>query len=224
MSEPLELPDDEDPRSLASESVTSPLAEAVDRMAHQLKNPLQAITVNLEVLRMKAGRGESAEEVDRLTGVVDENVRIVDRRVRMLVALARRSPTEPLTSVDLGEELREARDAFRLDEQEDGLGLEVRLPGTGADLSARARHGGLLALILAGASCAAPGEDGERPYLAAGASGEGPWLEVGPRVGCPGDGGRRELEAQGRRAGGAARGASGEAAGGGPVRIRFPRP
>ncbi|MDP2498538.1 MAG: hypothetical protein Q8W44_11210 [Candidatus Palauibacterales bacterium] len=218
----LAVPGGEDPGSLGAEVGSSVLAEAVDRIAHQLKNPLQAMTVNLEVIRMRAAEGDE-EETERLTGVVDQNIRLVDRRIRMLIALARRSPEEPRTGVDLAEFLQEAAAAFRLDEREDGQGLRLRLPdadGEGDGLSVRAREGALLALVLAAASGARhAAREGNEPYLAAG-SGEEPWVEVGP--GGPWESGeqRDELAEQARRAGGEV---ETDTTGEGPFRVRFPR-
>lgn len=217
----LAVPGEEDPGSLGAEAESSVLAEAVDRIAHQLKNPLQAMTVNLEVIRMRAAEGD--EETERLTGVVDQNIRLVDRRIRMLIALARRSPEEPRTGVDLAEFLQEAAAAFRLDEREDGQRLRLRLPdadGEGDGLSVRAREGALLALVLAAASGARhAAREGNEPYLAAGSDDE-PWVEVGPRGPWESGEQRDELAEQARRAGGEV---EADATGEGPFRVRFPR-
>lgn len=238
------LPSGEEPGRLSAEAEGSVLAEAVDRIAHQLKNPLQAMTVNLEVIRMRAGTDEPGE-VRRLADVVDDNVRRVDRRIRMLIALARRSPDEPASAVDLGELLREADEAFRLGERRDGPGLRVRLPddaaaGTG-DLAASAREGGLLALLLTVASRAAEsrgdagdegGEGGEGnggkeeggPYLAAGRDGDVAWIEIGPGAPWRGEAERDELAEGARLAGGELAGVEGDRPPRrGPVRVLFPR-
>lgn len=208
--------------ALAAEAESSVLAEAVDRIAHQLKNPLQAMTVNLEVIRMRAGKGDR-EEAERLTGVVDQNIRLVDRRIRMLIALARRSPDEALTAIDLGELLREAGAAFRLDDREDGLGLRIRLQEAGGNggLSIRGREGALLALVLGAASGVRRGSrEEESPYLAAGSGDEGPWIEVGPGTPWESRAQREELAGQARRAGGEVDSGGGDD---GPFRVRFPR-
>lgn len=216
---------------LAAEAEGSILAEAVDRVAHQLKNPLQAMTVNLEVIRMRAEAADPGE-IGRLADVVDDNIRRVDRRIRMLVALARRSPEESATSVDVGELLREAEEAFRLGEGRDGPGLRVRLPDGAAagrgELAARAREGGLLALVVAAASRAAAARlssgDGERPYLAAGRGEEGTWIEVGPGTPWGSTRERDQFVEQVRLAGGElAAGQDDPPSSRGPVRVVFPR-
>lgn len=222
----MRIPDEDDAGGLEREADTSAVAEAVDRIAHQLKNPLQAMTVNLEVLRLRAGRGER-EETERVTGVVDENIRLLDRRVRMLIALARRSPEEPYRGLDLAEEVREAGAAFRLDDREDGLGLRFRVPeaGEGATHSVRAREGQLLALLLAVASAAAGGSGGDEPYLAVGGDEGGSWIEVGP--GAPwGDAAEGEvIRRQARRSGAdvVSPEEAAESRDAGPFRARFPR-
>lgn len=228
----MRVPGPEDPETLAREVDTSALAEAVDRIAHQLKNPLQAMTVNLEVLRMRADAA-GGEETERVTGVIDENIRLVDRRIRMLIALARRSPEESLTGIDLPALVRDAGAAFRLDEREDGLGLRIRAPDAGQEaLAIRAREGELLALFLAAAAGAPEAGDGERgPYLAVGRSERGAWVEVGPRSPWGDEGEREELLRQARRAGGevpsagreAADEAGGEPGADAPFRVLFPR-
>lgn len=225
----MKIPDRPGEGSLGSERETSALAEAVDRIAHQLKNPLQAMTVNLEVIRLHARKGE-ADELERVAGVVDENIQLLDRRIRMLIALARRSPEEPATGLDLGQLVREAGGAFRLDEREDGSGLRLRVPGreaAGEGLAVRAREGELLALILAAASRASEvGTAAEVPYLAVDPVESGARLEVGPGGPWRGQDERDEMLAQARRAGGEVS-TTGDETGpgaGGPFRVRFPRP
>lgn len=221
----MSVPDGGGREGPASGAESSVLAEAMDRIAHQLKNPLQAMTVNLEVIRIRAGEGD-VDEVERLTRVVDENVRRVDRRIRMLVALARRSPDETPTDADLEELVREASAAFRLDDREDGPGLRVRAPDEGegvGDAVVRVRPGELLALILSVASRATRADSGgEPPYLAVGADGAGGWIEVGPGDlwGDPGE--RRAIAERARRAGGEVEATGRD--GSGPVRVRFRRP
>lgn len=219
--------------TLGAEEGTSALAEAVDRISHQLKNPLQAMTVNLEVVRLHARKGE-ADEVERAADVVDENVRKVDRRIRMLVALARRSPEDAATGLELGRLIREADGAFRLAEGDDGAGLELRLPDEeegGGALEVRAREGELLALLLAAASRSAEAaSSGERAYLSLAAVDAGVVLEIGPGPPWRSDGEREELFAQARRAFGepsvpdGETGPAGDGEARGPFRVRFPRP
>lgn len=122
------------------------LAEAVDRMAHQIKNPLQAVAMNLEVIRMRV-RKEAPElwsEIGRHGEAVDENVSVLDRRVRLLLSLGRRSPDAARESVDVARLIDDFAAALRLGEEPPAL--TVRSAGT--QLAARARPGYVVALLL----------------------------------------------------------------------------
>lgn len=122
------------------------LAEAVDRMAHQLKNPLQAVAMNLEVIRMRV-RDEAPElwsEIERHGEAVDENVSVLDRRIRLLLRLGRRSTDEARESVDVARLIDDFAAALQLGDEPPALA--VRREGT--QLAARARPGHVLALVL----------------------------------------------------------------------------
>lgn len=126
---------------------TGLLAEALDRMAHQIKNPLQAVAMNLEVIRMRVRKEAPGlwEELERFAGAVDENVELLDRRLRLLLALGRRSTDDPPTSVDLPDLVRDFASALRLDAGPPALRVEAE----GPEVSAEARPGYVLALVLA---------------------------------------------------------------------------
>lgn len=123
----------------------TPLGRALERMAHQIKNPLQAVAMNLEVIRGRVGREapETWEGVERFAEAVDANVRLLDRRLRLLLALGRRDPDEAPTEVDATALAREFAAALRYDEEAPG----VRVEGT-TGIAARTRPGWLLALLL----------------------------------------------------------------------------
>lgn len=143
------------------------VALGVDRISHQLKNPLQTISVNLEVLRLRASRSaapDEQEEIDRLAGIVERGVRTLDRRIGMLVDLARRSSGDGWRRVSLGDYVRQATAAFQLDEREHGRGLEVELPAPEEDVEVKIRPGWLLAALLDAAGTPASGE-GDRGIL-----------------------------------------------------------
>lgn len=122
------------------------LAEAVDRMAHQIKNPLQAVAMNLEVIRMRV-RDEAPElwsEIERHGEAVDENVSVLDRRLRLLLRLGRRSPDEARESLDVARLIDDFAAALQLGEEPPALTVETE----GTQLAARARPGYVLALVL----------------------------------------------------------------------------
>lgn len=125
------------------------LAAAVERMAHQLKNPLQAVVVNLEVIRGRV-RGQAPElweGLERFGRAVDDNVTLLDRRIRLLLALGRRGPGDELREVDPAELAGDLAAALRLDEEAPGIEV-VRSPGDDDGPAARVRPGHLLALLL----------------------------------------------------------------------------
>lgn len=214
------------------------LATAVDRIAHQLRNPLQAISVNIEVIRLRARRSD-AGEVDRVAGVVDENVRLLDRRLGYLFDLARRSPEEAVTSVDAADLLAGAAAAFRLDAREDGMLIRVEVPGgeagaadaregegdgEGAALTVEARRGSLLALLLRLALRLSRETSGG--VLRVRGEGERVWLEAVPEEagGWPPGAGEEEMERLARLAGGEpGPTAGGEADAPAGFRVSFPR-
>lgn len=125
------------------------LTAAVERMAHQLKNPLQAVAVNLEVIRGRV-RGQAPElweGLERFGRAVDDNVALLDRRVRLLLALGRRGPDDEHREVDPAELAGDLAAALRLDEEAPGIEM-VRSPGDDDGPAARVRPGHLLALLL----------------------------------------------------------------------------
>lgn len=122
------------------------LAEAVERMAHQIKNPLQAVAMNLEVIRTRSRKEapELWEELERFAAAVDQNVELLDRRLRLLLAVGRRGPSDETREMDPAALARDFAAALRLDEEPPG----VRVEGGGEGLAARGRAGHLLALLL----------------------------------------------------------------------------
>lgn len=121
------------------------LHRLVDRMSHQLKNPLQAIVVNAEVVRIRTRR-EAPElwaELDRFAAAVDANVQLLDRRLRLLVQLAR-ADEEPAAAVDLRATARELLAAAKFDSPD----VPVRLETPGDLPAARTRPGHLIQLLF----------------------------------------------------------------------------
>lgn len=123
------------------------LAAAVERMAHQLKNPLQAVVVNLEVIRSRVRREapELWEALDRFGAAVDDNVGLLDRRIRLLLSLGRRGPGDELRELDPAALARDLAAALRLDEEAPGVTVAEE---EGEGPAARLRPGHLLALLM----------------------------------------------------------------------------
>jgi signal transduction histidine kinase len=76
------------------------VSRLADDVAHEIKNPLNAIVVNLEVLRRRAGSGETASALER-ADVIDQEIRRVHGLVEQLLQLLRPAKQErSLVAVD----------------------------------------------------------------------------------------------------------------------------
>ena len=84
------------------------LERLADDLAHEIKNPLHSMVINLEVLKRRVARADSAEEVQRYIGVLAGELERVNRRIELLLRLSRpgRGP-ESTTLNELVEELME---------------------------------------------------------------------------------------------------------------------
>lgn len=76
------------------------LSRLADDLAHEIKNPLNAIVVNLEVLRRRVGSGAVDSALDRAV-VIDHEIRRVHALVEQLLQLLRPAKAESkLVAVD----------------------------------------------------------------------------------------------------------------------------
>jgi two-component system, NtrC family, C4-dicarboxylate transport sensor histidine kinase DctB len=69
------------------------LSRLADDLAHEIKNPLNAVVVNLEVLRRRIEKGATEAALER-TGVIEHEVRRVHRLVEELLQLLRPAKLE----------------------------------------------------------------------------------------------------------------------------------
>jgi signal transduction histidine kinase len=83
------------------------VSRLADDLAHEIRNPLNAIVVNLEVLRRRVGSGASDKALE-LTGIIEEEVARLNKLVDQLVFLMRppRSESNPIPVDDTIEEMR----------------------------------------------------------------------------------------------------------------------
>lgn len=159
----------------------SVLHRLLDRMSHQIKNPLQAIVVNAEVLRIRV-RGEAPElweGLERFAEAVDAAVHLLDRRVRLLVDLARADGEREgvVAPARLAADLVEAAgfDAgpVAVRSEAAGSGEDAEHEATG-----RARPGHLLGLLFVVLERAVEGAAGEALLRAGTDEHGGAWVEV----------------------------------------------
>lgn len=79
-----------------------------DDLAHEIKNPLHSIVINLEVLKRRIGRagGSEPDELMRYANVLGSELDRVNRRVELLLTIVRPDhAAEPTTLRDTVEEL-----------------------------------------------------------------------------------------------------------------------
>jgi hypothetical protein len=65
--------------------------EVAGRAAHEVKNALNGVAVNLEVVRVLAGRNADAEKVGRFAAAAAEQLELLVRQVEALLAVVRDS-------------------------------------------------------------------------------------------------------------------------------------
>jgi signal transduction histidine kinase len=84
------------------------LERLADALAHEIKNPLHSMVINLEVLKRRLGRIPGGDEVLRYTNVLGEELDRVSRRVELLLRLSRPDrASEETTLTELVEEVME---------------------------------------------------------------------------------------------------------------------
>ncbi|MBW3655625.1 MAG: hypothetical protein KY444_05935 [Gemmatimonadetes bacterium] len=84
------------------------LERLADALAHEIKNPLHSMVINLEVLKRRLGRIPGGDEVLRYTTVLGEELDRVSRRVELLLRLSRPDRgSEETTLTELVEEVME---------------------------------------------------------------------------------------------------------------------
>lgn len=91
------------------------LERLADDLAHEIKNPLHSLVINLEVLKRRIGRvGESqADDMLRYVGVLDGELARVNRRIELLLRLVR--PGRSADDVPVGEVLDDLLELLELE-------------------------------------------------------------------------------------------------------------
>lgn len=138
------------------------VSDLVDRMAHQIRNPMQAISVNLEVVRTRVRREAPAlwDELERFAAAADENVRLLSQRLDLLLAAGRRGPDEKPSTMAPVRLLGDLVAALRFDRDRPVVIVEPKKGA--ADAGVRSPPGALVALLfrlLAAARSAASGDE-----------------------------------------------------------------
>ncbi|MDB4947403.1 MAG: zraS 4 [Gemmatimonadetes bacterium] len=84
------------------------LERLADDLAHEIKNPLHSMVINLEVLKRRLARAGEPDEVLRYIGVLGGELERVNRRIELLLRLSRPGRAAEATTLnELTEELME---------------------------------------------------------------------------------------------------------------------
>lgn len=109
------------------------LERLADNLAHEIKNPLHSMVINLEVLKRRIARceGEDTADMLRYTGVLAEEIARVNRHVEFLLRLAR--PAGDARALPLSELLEEMSGLIEIEGRQHHLSVEIaggdRFPG-----------------------------------------------------------------------------------------------
>jgi signal transduction histidine kinase len=105
------------------------LERLADDLAHEIKNPLHSMVINLEVLKRRLSRAAPAggDDVLRYAGVLSEELDRVHRRIELLLRLSRpdRAPEE----TTLQEVVEELLELIQLEARQHGAHLEFHRGG-----------------------------------------------------------------------------------------------
>jgi C4-dicarboxylate-specific signal transduction histidine kinase len=103
------------------------LERLADDLAHEIKNPLHSMVINLEVLRRRIARLGSDEqgEVQRYVGVLGTELERVSRRIELLLRLAR--PTRGAEAATLDEMVEELLELLHLEARRNDVEVRFEL-------------------------------------------------------------------------------------------------
>lgn len=143
------------------ENKLSLVERLADDLAHEIKNPLHSMVINLEVLRRRIARlegVEGGEDLLRYTGVIATELERVNRRVELLLRMVRpQRETDELTTLpEVLEELRELAE-LECERNEVQLSMDLQEAIARADLPRGLTRQLLLSLILHSLDVAPPG-------------------------------------------------------------------
>ena len=89
------------------------LERLADDLAHEIKNPLHSMVINLEVLKRRMARVEGSDDVQRYIGVLGGELERVNRRIELLLRLSR--PPRGAETTTLNELTEELMELIRLE-------------------------------------------------------------------------------------------------------------
>lgn len=103
------------------------LERLADDLAHEIKNPLHSMVINLEVLKRRVARADSADEVQRYIGVLAGELERVNRRIELLLRLSR--PGRGAENTTLNELAEEVMELIQLEARHGDIQVDYRPEG-----------------------------------------------------------------------------------------------
>ena len=109
------------------------LERLADDLAHEIKNPLHSMVINLEVLKRRISRCDDpqAEDMLRYAGVLGEEITRVNRHVELLLRLSRPAPRD--RTAPLPELLAEMSELLEIEARRRRVSVDIapakRFPG-----------------------------------------------------------------------------------------------
>ncbi|HEU4454985.1 MAG TPA: HAMP domain-containing sensor histidine kinase [Longimicrobium sp.] len=103
------------------------LERLADDLAHEIKNPLHSMVINLEVLKRRVSRAGAEEDVQRYIGVLTGELERVNRRIELLLRLSR--PGRGAEATTLNELTEELMELVQLEARHHELTVDYRPDG-----------------------------------------------------------------------------------------------
>jgi signal transduction histidine kinase len=103
------------------------LERLADDLAHEIKNPLHSMVINLEVLKRRVARADAADEVQRYIGVLAGELERVNRRIELLLRLSR--PGRGAENTTLNELAEEVLELIQLEARHHEVQVDFRPEG-----------------------------------------------------------------------------------------------
>ena len=103
------------------------LERLADSLAHEIKNPLHSMVINLEVLRRRLSRAQVDADALRYAAVLAEELDRVNRRIELLLRLAR--PDRGAEDTTLREVVEELMELIQLEARHREVRVEYQTEG-----------------------------------------------------------------------------------------------
>ena len=136
------------------------LERLADDLAHEIKNPLHSMVINLEVLKRRVSRcgAEEAPELLRYVGILGTELERVNRRVEMLLRVSR--PERASGPIAPDEVIEELMELLRLESMHKGVKINwvSEAPPLPVDASRALLRQTVLNLVFHALDSALPGE------------------------------------------------------------------